>query len=78
MIRRIVDFVFVLLFIWACMFFGLWVIDSLVVPMKIPGLADGIVTAALKVAISAALVLFWLWLWREIVRRMFWRAIKHQ
>jgi len=76
MIRRVLDFVFVLLFIWACMILGLWVIDSFIVPLQLPGVTDDIMTAILKVAISAVMVLVWLWLWREMVKRMFWRAVK--
>jgi len=74
MIRRILDFVFILLFIWACMILGLWIIDSFIVPP--PGVIDSPLTATLKVAISAAMVLFWLWLWREIVKRMFWQTLR--
>jgi len=78
MIRRILDFVFVLLFIWACMILGLWVIDSLIVPLQLPGVTNDIMTATLKVAVSAVMVIVWLWLWREMVRRMFWRTVKLQ
>jgi hypothetical protein len=31
-----------------------------------------------KISVSAGLVLFWLWLWREIVKKMFWRAMDKQ
>jgi hypothetical protein len=78
MIRRILDFVFILLFVWACMILGFWVIDQEIVPMELPGVTDALLTGILKVSISAGLVLFWLWLWREIVKRMFWRAMKTQ
>jgi len=78
MIRRILDFVFILLFIWACMILGFWVIDQVIVPMELPGVTNGLLTGILKFSISAGLVLFWLWLWREIVKRMFWHAMKTQ
>jgi len=78
MIRRVLDFVFVLLFVWACMILGLWVIDSAIVPLQLPGVTDDVMTAILKVAISGAMVLVWLWIWREMVKRMFWRAVKSQ
>ena len=74
MIRRILDFVFILLFVWTCMILGLWTIDSYIVPFQLPATTNNIITATLKVGISAAMVLFWLWLWREIIRRMFWRT----
>ncbi len=70
MIRRIMDFVLILIFVWACMIVGLWVIDSLVVP-----LVDTVLISALKIILSALLVLFWLWMWREIVKMMFWRVL---
>ncbi|RLI35095.1 hypothetical protein DRO55_05665 [Candidatus Bathyarchaeota archaeon] len=78
MIRRVMDFVLIMLFVWASMLFGLWIIDTLVVPLRIPlpenSLGD-LLTATAKVLISAVLVLIWLWLWREIVRRTFWRLV---
>jgi hypothetical protein len=74
MIRRILDFVFVLLFVWACMILGLWIIDSYIVPP--PGVTDDTLTATLKVAISGGMVLLWLWLWREIIKRMFWQTLR--
>lgn len=76
MIRRISDFVFILLFVWSCMILGLWIIDAIIVPLEIPGITNNIITATLKVGISTAMVLFWLWLWREIIKRMFWRTEK--
>ena len=78
MIRRIFDFVFILLFVWACMILGLWIIDRVIVPMEIPGVTSGFLTATLKVGASAGLVLLWLWLWREIIKKMFWHAMKTQ
>ena len=76
MIRRILDFIFILLFIWACMILGLWIIDSFIVPLELPGITNDIITGTLKVGMSSAMVLFWLWLWREIIKRMFWRTMR--
>jgi len=78
MIRRIIDFVLILIFVWASMIFGLWLIDSVIVPLRLPisGFFGRVLTAILKVLVSAALVIFWLWLWREIVRRTFWRIVR--
>jgi len=76
MIRRILDFSFLLVFVWACMILGLWIIHSYIVPLQYPGVMNDIMTAILKVMISAMMVLFWLWLWREIAKRMFWRTVK--
>ena len=76
MIRRILDFTIVLLFVWVCMIIGLWLINEVIVPLKISGINNHFVEATLKVAISAGLVLFWLWLWREIVKVMFWHTLK--
>jgi hypothetical protein len=78
MIRRILDFVFILLFVWVCMILGLWVIERVIVPMQLPGITDMLITGILKIGFSAGLVLFWLWLWREIVKKMFWHAMKKQ
>ena len=78
MIRRILDFVLILLFVWACMILGLWVIDRIIVPMQLPGIADGLLTSIIRIGVSAGLVVFWLWLWREIVKKTFWHAMKKQ
>jgi len=78
MIRRILDFVLVLLFMWACMILGLWLISGVIVPLKLPWINDRVVTATIKVAASVGLALFWLWLWREIVKRMFWHTLRFQ
>ena len=78
MIRRIFDFTLILLFMWICMILGLWLINEVIVPLELPGINNRFITAILKVAASGGLALFWLWLWREIVKRMFWRALRSQ
>ena len=76
MIRRILDFTLILLFMWICMIVGLWLINEVIVPLELPGINNRVVTATLKVAASVGLALFWLWLWREIIKRMFWHTLK--
>jgi len=78
MIRRILDFTFILLFMWTCMIIGLWLINEVIVPLELPRINSRVITAVLKVAVSAGLTLFWLWLWREIIKRMFWHTLKLQ
>jgi len=78
MIRRVLEFTLILLFMWICMILGLWLISEVIVPLELPGTYDRRITDALKVAVSAGLAVFWLWLWREIVRKMFWHAIRSQ
>ncbi|MBS7656929.1 MAG: hypothetical protein QXI71_03500 [Candidatus Bathyarchaeia archaeon] len=78
MIRRIIDFIIILLFVWVCMILGLWIIDRVIVPMNLAGVTNNLLSAIFKVGISAFLVLIWLWIWREIVKRSFWHAIKKQ
>jgi hypothetical protein len=73
MVRRIADFLLILIFVWACMLLGLWIIESYIVPLNIhPALLSNIA----KPTISVLLVLSWFWLWRKIVRRVFWNALK--
>ena len=76
MIRRIMDFVLLLFFVWACMFLGLWIIDTLIVPMRIPGTGDRFLTGVAQVVISAILVLIWLQIWRWLARTIFWRLLE--
>jgi len=75
MIRRIVDFTLILIFMWACMILGLWIIDRIIVPLEIP-YVHPLITATIKVGASSALAMIWLWIWREIVKRMFWHTLK--
>jgi len=79
MIRRILDFVFILLFVWIFMLLGLWTINTWIVPLSLPlgSVGHGISNAA-KSVISVLLVLLWLWIWREIVKRTFWGALKRR
>jgi hypothetical protein len=76
MIRRILDFVILLLYVWGCMILGLWVIDAFIVPMTIPGV-NGYVVNVIQVVISASMVLLWLLMWRWLSKSMFWRAIRN-
>ena len=76
MIRRILDFVILLLYVWGCMILGLWVIDAFIVPMSIPGV-NGYVVNVIQVVISVSMVLLWLLMWRWLSKSMFWRAIRN-
>lgn len=76
MIRRILDFVILLLYVWVCMILGLWVIDAFIVPMTIPGVNRYVVNV-IQVVISASMVLLWLLMWRWLSKSMFWRAIRN-
>jgi len=76
MIRRLLDFVILLLYVWGCMILGLWVIDAFIVPMTIPGV-NGYVVNVIQVVISASMVLLWLLMWRWLSKSMFWRAIRN-
>ena len=76
MTRRILDFVIILLFVWGCMLFGLWMISDFIVPLSIPGVG-GYAVNIIQVVISAAMVLLWLLIWRWLSRSMFWRALRN-
>ena len=76
MTRRILDFVIILLFVWGCMLFGLWIISELIVPMSIPGLSRYTINI-MQVVVSVAMVLLWLSIWRWLARSMFWRALRN-
>lgn len=76
MIRRILDFVILLIYVWGCMILGLWVIDAFIVPMAIPRV-NGYLVNVIQVVISASMVLLWLLMWRRLSKSMFWRAIRN-
>ena len=73
--RRILDFVVLLLFVWACMLAGLWVIATIIVPLELPDIVNSGLTSIIQVVLSALLVLVWLQIWRWLARSIFWRAI---
>jgi hypothetical protein len=75
MIRRVLDFVIILLFVWICSIGGLWLIDYLIIPLKIPGIEQAYIVNIVQVVISTVLVLLWLLLWKKLATWMFWRAI---
>ncbi len=75
MIRRVLDFVIILLFVWICSIGGLWLIDYLIIPLKIPGIEQAYIVSIVQVVISTVLVLLWLLLWKKLATWMFWRAI---
>ncbi len=73
--RRVVDVVYLLLFVWASMLAGLKVIATFIVPMEIPGAVNQYLTNILQVMVSTALVLMWLLIWRWLAKSIFWRNI---
>jgi len=75
MIRRVLDFVIILLFVWICSIGGLWLIDYWIIPLKIPGIEQAYIVNIGQVEISTVLVLLWLLLWKKLATWMFWRAI---
>jgi len=76
--RRILDFVYVMLFAWSSLVFGVWLIDAFIVPMDfgLSGWWGTLLTGIVKAGISALLGLLWLWLWGRLVRVTFWRTLK--
>ncbi len=75
MIRRVLDFVIILLFVWICSIGGLWLINYWIIPLKIPGIEQAYIVNIVQVVISTVLVLLWLILWKKLATWMFWRAI---
>lgn len=79
MIRRIIDFTSILIFLWASMILGLWIIDSIIVPLSLPsGPVGSLLTNIAKPAISFAMVFLWLWIWKKIVEKRFWSALERK
>ena len=74
MIRRMMDFVMILIFVWACMLLGLWIIDSLIVPLNFP--FPKLTSDIAKAVISVLLVLSWFWLWKKIAEKIFGNALR--
>ena len=76
MIKRILDFVNILIFVWISMLVGLWVINWVIIPWKLPEPFSGGMTNVVQVAISTILVLLWLYLWKRIATTKFWNAMR--
>ena len=75
MIRRILDFVNILIFVWMSMLVGLWVINWMIIPWKLPEPFSRGITNVVQVAISTILVLLWLYLWKRIATTKFWNVM---
>ena len=75
MIRRVLDFVILLLLVWSCMVAGLWIINVWIIPLEIPGVKEGYIVNTVQVVISTVLVFIWLLIWKWLASTMFWRAI---
>lgn len=75
MIRRIADFVVILLFVWIFMLAGLWFIATIIVPLSLPGIDNRGLTNIIQVVISTFMVLIWLQIWRWLASSIFWRAV---
>lgn len=73
--RRVVDVMYLLLFVWASMLLGLKVIATYIVPINIPGGVNRYLSNVLQVMISTTLVLIWLLIWRWLAKSIFWRNI---
>jgi hypothetical protein len=56
------------------MLLGLGFINWVIVPMKLQEPFEGL-TNILQVVLSTIMVLSWLYLWRWIATKMFWRAL---
>jgi len=75
MIKRILDFVNILIFVWISMLVGLWVINWMIIPWKLPEPFSRGMTNVVQVAISTILVLLWLYLRKRIATTKFWNAM---
>jgi hypothetical protein len=73
MIHRIKDFLIVLLVVWGGMMIGLWFINYFIVPLD---LSNNLFTGTLQVLISGFLTLTWLFIWKNIVKKMFWSVLE--
>jgi hypothetical protein len=73
--RRILAFVNILIFVWISLLLGLWVINWVIIPWKLPEPFSMGMTNVVQVVISTVLVLLWLYLWKRIATKMFWKAM---
>lgn len=75
MIKRILDFVNILIFVWISMLVGLWVINGVIIPWKLPEPFSRGMTNVVQVVTSTILVFLWLYLWKRIATTKFWSAM---
>ncbi|MGB9622302.1 MAG: hypothetical protein ACPL07_00515 [Candidatus Bathyarchaeia archaeon] len=75
MIRQRLALIYLIVFVWVSMIFGLLVINLYIVPLEFPRV-NPIVTGVLKVILSLFLSILWLWIWRRMVVMIFWRSMK--
>lgn len=77
MIRERSALLFLIVFVWVSMIFGLLVIHLYIVPLELPGVGP-IAIGVLKVTLSLSLAILWLWVWRRMVVAVFQRSMKEQ
>ncbi len=73
--KRILDFVNILIFVWISLLMGLWVINWVIIPWKLPEPFSMGMTNVVQVAISTMLALLWLFLWKRIATTKFWNVM---
>jgi len=71
--KQVVALSLILLFVWATILVGGWLIWTLIVPIELPNRA---LTGIIKTGLGTGLVVFWLWMWRKFAYEYFWRTIK--
>ena len=75
MMKRILDFVSILLFVWVTMIGGLLFINIIIIPLELGG---PLLTSLVQAVTSTVLVVLWLWVWRKIMKKVFWRILRKQ
>jgi hypothetical protein len=75
MMRHTLTLAGMLFVVWLVMMLGCWVIDGVVVPIR---LHDVVLTGVVKVLVSASLIMVWLALWRQMVFGYFNTLIKRK
>jgi hypothetical protein len=76
-LRRLLPLAGIVIFVWAMLLLSMLLISRVAFDFSIgtETLFDRIVTQTVRVLVSGTIILVWLFVWKKITDRYFWRTI---
>jgi len=75
---RVLSLVFIIVFVWFSLMFGLFIIVKYVLELSIPlsGIVGSVLAGIIRVVAASSIAIFWLILWKKIADFYFWKNIR--
>jgi len=75
---RVLSLVFIIVFVWFSLMFGLFIIVKYVLELSIPlsGIVGSVLAGIVRVVAASSIAIFWLILWKKIADFYFWRNMR--